>query len=40
MRHDTFDLRYDMSASDIAWRIMFLLAVVAVLFMDVFFWRP
>jgi hypothetical protein len=40
MKHDILDFRYDMSASDIVWRAVFLVAMIGVLLMDLFVWRP
>jgi hypothetical protein len=40
MKHDSLDFRYDMSASDIVWRVVFLTFTIGVLLLDLFFWRP
>lgn len=41
MKHDLFDLHAeDMTIGDRAWRVIFLLAVIAVCGLDLFVWRP
>jgi hypothetical protein len=40
MKHDILDFHHDMSASDIVWRAVLLVATIGVLLLDLFFWRP
>lgn len=40
MKHDVFDFHHDMSASEIFWRALFLIIIIAVLVLDLFVWRP
>jgi hypothetical protein len=40
MRHDTHDLNPFLTMSERLWRMAFLLALVGVLLMDLFVWRP
>ena len=41
MRHDIFEFNATgMTHGDRAWRILFLLALIAVLIMDILYWRP
>lgn len=41
MRHDIFEFdAKDMTWQDRAWRIAFLLSLIAVLVMDLMYWRP
>lgn len=40
MRYDIFEFSGEMTRSDRAWRVAFLLALIAVLLMDLFVWRP
>ena len=41
MKHDIFE--FDMSRmtrADIAWRVAFLTTLIAVMLLDLFYWRP
>ena len=40
MKHDIFDLNPHMTFLERAWRVAFLLASVAVLLLDLYYWRP
>jgi hypothetical protein len=40
MRYDIFELHGDMTTGQRAWRVAFLLALIAVLLLDLFVWRP
>ena len=41
MKHDIFELNpVTMTNSDRAWRVIFLLGLIAILCMDLFVWRP
>ena len=41
MKHDPFESRsLEMTWWDKAWRVVFLAAIIAVLFADIFYWRP
>jgi hypothetical protein len=40
MKHDIFDFHHDMTRSDMVWRAVLLAAMIGVLLMDLFFWRP
>jgi hypothetical protein len=40
MRYDIFELHGDMTPGQRAWRVVFLLALIAVLLLDLFVWRP
>jgi hypothetical protein len=40
MRHDIFEFTGEMTVGQRAWRVVFLLALIAVLLMDLFVWRP
>jgi hypothetical protein len=41
VKHDIFELNAKgMTFADRAWRVAFLLACIAVLALDLFFWRP
>ena len=41
MKHDLFEFNAtNMTLSQIIWRVVFLLSLIAVLIMDLFYWRP
>jgi hypothetical protein len=40
MRHDLFEFNGEMSRSEVTWRVVLLLALIGVLLMDLFLWRP
>jgi hypothetical protein len=40
MKHDILDFNPSMTTSQRVWRAVFLLALIAVLMMDLFVWRP
>lgn len=40
MRHDIFEFNGQMSRSEMAWRVVFLLALVGITLMDLLVWRP
>lgn len=40
MRHDIFEFNGQMSRSEVTWRVVFLLTLIAVLLLDIFYWRP
>lgn len=41
MRHDIFEFNMaDMTWYDRAWRVLFLLAIIGVVLMDLLYWRP
>jgi hypothetical protein len=41
MKHDLFEFNMNrMRIEDIAWRVAFLVALIAVLALDLFYWRP
>lgn len=40
MKHDPFDFGVGLTVLERLWRIVLLLALIAVLVADLFFWRP
>jgi hypothetical protein len=41
MKHDPFEFNIKgMTFADKAWRVLFLVAIIAVLTADLFYWRP
>jgi hypothetical protein len=40
MKHDLFEFNGEMSRSEVAWRVAFLLALIGILLMDLLVWRP
>ena len=40
MKHDIFDFNPRMTRAQRAWRIALLIAAIAVLGLDLFYWRP
>jgi hypothetical protein len=40
MKHDPFDFKPELTNRERAWRIVLLLAFIAVLMLDMFYWRP
>lgn len=40
MKHDLFDFNPNMTTGERAWRIALLLALIAVLLLDLLLWRP
>jgi hypothetical protein len=40
MKHDIFDLNPHMTLWERVWRASFLIACIAVLLLDLYYWRP